>query len=208
MAASMIAIVNYGIGNLDSVARAFRKVGAEPVVTTDASALERADGIVLPGVGSFDQAMNTLREHGLVPVLHRRAIEGKTPVLGICLGMQMFARRSEEGETEGLGWLDAETVRFSDGSAKIPHLGWNDVQRLRDSALFNGIRGDAPFYFAHSYHVVCRDENDVLARTDYAVPFVSAVERGNLFGTQFHPEKSHANGLCVVHNFVKRCAHA
>jgi len=204
----MIAIVNYGIGNLDSVARAFRKVGAEPVITTDPSDLERADGIVLPGVGSFDQAMNTLREHSLLDTLGRRVIDEKTPVLGICLGMQMFSRRSEEGETEGLGWLDAETVRFADGPSKIPHMGWNDVQRLHASALFEGVRDDAPFYFAHSYHVVCREERDILARTEYSAPFVSAVERGNIFGTQFHPEKSHANGLCVVHNFVKRCRHA
>jgi glutamine amidotransferase len=206
----MIAIVDYGIGTLDSVARALHKVGAEAVITTDPAELERADGIVLPGVGSFDQAMNTLREHGLLPVLERRVVAEKTPVLGICLGMQMFARRSEEGVAEGLGWLDAESVRFAHDTSqfKIPHLGWNDVQRLHESPLFQGIREDAPFYFAHSYHVVCRVQDDVLARTDYGTPFVSAIERGNIFGTQFHPEKSHANGVCVVHNFVERCRHA
>lgn len=206
----MIAIVNYGIGNLDSVARAFQKVGAETVITTAPAELERAEGIVLPGVGSFDQAMNTLRECELLSVLDRRVMREGTPVLGICLGMQMFSRRSEEGVTDGLGWIDGATLRFTLDTSqfKIPHLGWNDIQRLRDSVLFRDVREDAPFYFAHSYHVVCRDNGDVLARTEYGVSFVSAIERGNIFGTQFHPEKSHANGLCVIHNFVERCRRA
>lgn len=206
----MIAIINYGIGNLDSVSRAFHKVGAETAVTTDPEALARAEGIVLPGVGSFDKAMNTLREQHLIPVLNRRVIDEGTPVLGICLGMQMYGHRSEEGCTEGLGWLDAESVRFAYDTTrfKIPHLGWNDVQRRHASPLFDGVREEAPFYFAHSYHVVCREERDVLACTEYGTAFVSAVQRGRIFGTQFHPEKSHANGLCVIRNFVEQCHHA
>ena len=203
----MIIIVNYGIGNLDSVVRAFRRAGAEVAISSNSADLAGAEGIVLPGVGSFDKAMDCLRESGLLPVLNRKVLEERTPVLGICLGFQMFTRRSEEGATEGLSWLDGETRRFPHGAVPIPHIGWNDVARRRESVLFEGVPEDACFYFAHSYCVQCPEEN-VLGTTEYGTTFVSCVEAGHIFGTQFHPEKSLASGLRVVRNFVEFCRRA
>jgi len=202
----MIVIVNYGIGNLDSVARAFRACEAEAVVSSRPEDIDQADGIVLPGVGSFAKAMQNLNEGGLLAALNRRVIEQQTPILGICLGFQMFTKGSEEGGVDGLGWIDAETRRFDFSRqhqpCKIPHMGWNDLHAQKAGPLFEGIHADACFYFAHSYCVSCNDECAVLATTDYGYEFVSAVERGNIFGTQFHPEKSHANGLKILKNFI------
>jgi len=208
----MIVIVNYGIGNLDSVSRAFAKCGEDAVITSESSMVDRAEGIVLPGVGSFAPAMQNLRDTGLLPVLNRKALEERVPVLGICLGFQMFSRFSEEGDAEGLGWLDAVTRRFRfDGmvpAPKVPHLGWNDLQRVKDSPLIEGVTADAAFYFAHSYYVDCHEPDAVLTATGYGHDFVSSVACGNLYGLQFHPEKSHANGLRIVSNFIGLVQHA
>lgn len=203
----MIVLVNYGVGNLDSILRAFRASGGTASVASRVEDLERADGIVLPGVGSFGKAMAHLRESGLLPVLERKALEEGVPTLGICLGMQMFTKHSEEGGVDGLGWIDGETRRFDfrelEPPPKVPQLGWNDVARRKESPLFEGVHPDACFYFAHSYCVFCEDASVVLATTRYGCEYVSAVQRGNLFGTQFHPEKSHAAGLKVVENFTR-----
>ena len=207
----MIAIVNYGVGNLDSVLRAFRKAEARAVLTSRPEDIERAEGIVLPGVGSFGEAMENLDRLGLRAALNRKVIEEQTPTLGICLGFQMFTRHSEEGDADGLGWVDGETKRFRFDDAqtrlKIPHLGWNDVARCNYSPLFDDVPADTAFYFAHSYYVTCQDERVVAGKTDYGEQYVSALQQGNLFGTQFHPEKSHAGGLKVIANFVKYCRH-
>ena len=203
----MIIIINYGIGNLDSVVRAFRRADAEVAISSTREDLSAAEGIVLPGVGSFGQAMASLRESGLLPVLNQKVLENHTPVLGICLGFQMFTRCSEEGDAEGLGWIEGQTRRLSSGPLPIPHIGWNDLARRGDSVLLAGVPDDACFYFAHSYFVECR-EDAVLATTDYGMPFAAAVEAGPIFGTQFHPEKSLANGLKVVRNFVEYCRRA
>jgi glutamine amidotransferase len=202
----MIVIINYGIGNLDSVVRAFRRADAAVAISSDVKAVEAAEGVVLPGVGSFEPAMATLRDSGLLPVLNRRVFEARTPVLGICLGFQMFTRHSEEGDAEGLGWLDGRTRRLS-CDLPIPHIGWNDTARRGDSILFAGVPEDASFYFAHSYCVECQDDA-IRATTEYGESFASAVEAAPIFGTQFHPEKSLANGLKVVRNFVEYCRHA
>lgn len=204
----MIVIVNYGIGNLDSVLRAFRKCQAEAQVSNRLPDIDKADGIVLPGVGSFDPAMATLRNEGLIPILNRKVLQEHTPILGICLGFQLFSHSSEEGETEGLGWIHGETRRFRHEAQgyKIPHMGWNDVTFRRETPFTEGVKPPgAAFYFAHSYAVSCRDEAAILATTDYGVEFVSAVQQDNIIGTQFHPEKSHANGLKLIENFVKIC---
>lgn len=202
----MIAIVNYGIGNLDSVARAFRKCEAETVIATAPDQIEHADRIVLPGVGSFAKAMRFLDGSGLRSVIERKVIEEKTPLLGICLGFQMLTNHSEEGDAAGLGWIQGETRRFrfpdEGGSLKTPHLGWNDLERKKPSPLLEGIASGACFYFAHSYCVVCEDQSAVLATTRYGCDFVSVIHRDNIFGTQFHPEKSHANGLQLLRNFI------
>ena len=202
----MITIVNYGIGNLDSVLRAFRKSGADVVLSSEVKDLEAADHIVLPGVGSFAKAMQYLRASGLTETLNRKVLEEKTPVLGICLGFQMLMRHSGEGDAEGLGWINGDTRRFDfqalDPPPKIPHMGWNDLAAQKQSPLLASIHPDACFYFAHSYCVSCDDASAILTTSTYGYEFVSAVQQDNIFGTQFHPEKSHANGLQLVKNFI------
>lgn len=202
----MIAIVNYGIGNLDSVLRACRKCEAEAVIATEPEQIEAADHIVLPGVGSFAKAMHFLEQSGLRPIIERKTFDEKTPLLGICLGYQMLTRHSEEGDAKGLGWIDGETRRFRFDDItpplKIPHMGWNDLDRRKASPLLDGIDARACFYFAHSYCVHCDDKDAVLATSRYGYDFVSAIHRDNIFGTQFHPEKSHANGLQLLRNFI------
>lgn len=208
----MIVIVNYGVGNLDSILRAFKTSGAEVLVSSEVEDLERSDGIVLPGVGSFAKAMGNIETSGLLPALTRRVLEERTPILGICVGFQLFTKHSEEGDVDGLGWIDGVTRRFDfkdvDPAPKIPHIGWNDLQRRQEGPLFDGIHRDACFYFAHSYCVFCNDQGAVLTTTQYGCEFVSAVQRDNILGTQFHPEKSHANGLRLVENFIGLVDHA
>jgi glutamine amidotransferase len=208
----MIVIVNYGIGNLDSVLRAFERCGADVAVSSNPEDLEKAHGIVLPGVGSFVPAMAKLKSTGMDAALTERALHGGTPLLGICLGFQMLTRHSEEGEAEGLGWIGGETRRFDFTGAErpmpVPHIGWNDLAARRESPLFRDIHPDACFYFAHSFCVSCDDEDAVVARSNYGYDFVSAAQKGHIFGTQFHPEKSHAVGLQLIRNFVEMTRHA
>lgn len=208
----MIAVVNYGAGNLDSVVRAFREAGEEAIIAHAPEDLKSVQGIVLPGVGFFAPAMRSLQDSGLLPALERKVFGEKTPVLGICLGFQMLTNHSEEGDADGLGWIDAETKQFrfvkEPDAPKVPHIGWNDVTVSRDNPLFDGIPRGACFYFAHSYCVACHTPETVIASTTYGVEFVSAAGKGNIFGTQFHPEKSHSNGLQLIRNFVGLVHHA
>ncbi len=203
----MIVVVDSGTGNLQSVLRGLSRAGADATVSVAVSDVEKADKIVLPGVGSAAAAMSTLSRLNLIEPLRRKVVEGGTPVLGICLGMQLFTRSSEEGGTAGLGWIDMETIRIPSGTlrngVKVPHLGWNTVDVLQRSPLFDDIPADACFYFAHSYCVRCDDRAVVAAETTYGVRFAAAVQQRNIFGVQFHPEKSHANGLQVLRNFVR-----
>lgn len=203
----MVVILDCGMGNLQSVVRAFQKTGVPVRVSASPGDLEEAGRIVLPGVGSFDQGMRSLRDTGLLPVLERRVHQDKVPVIGICLGMQMLTEGSEEGSCPGLGWIRGRTRRFQPNGQvlKIPHLGWNEVETRRESPLLGAAPANRCFYFAHSYYVSCDEEGDVLATTRYGQEFVSALNRGNIYGTQFHPEKSHADGLRIIENFVKAC---
>ena len=203
-----IVVVDYGMGNLGSIMNMLKKVGAKAVRSSSASDVDRAGKLILPGVGAFDAGMRSLSDLGLVTVLNRRVIEGKTPILGICLGMQLLARGSEEGELPGLGWLDAEVLKFRfngirDKGLKVPHMGWNTVEVTGESRLFNNMGPDPRFYFVHSYHVCCNNEENVLARTFHGHEFVSAVKRENIVGVQFHPEKSHKFGMKLLSNFVR-----
>ncbi|MGH9308830.1 MAG: imidazole glycerol phosphate synthase subunit HisH [Vicinamibacterales bacterium] len=201
----MIAVIDYDVGNVGSIANMLKKAGAEAEITADPERIERADKVVLAGVGSFDTGMQKLRQRGMVDLLNRKVRDGGTPLLGICLGMQFFGRGSEEGSEPGLGWLRAETVRFKlppESRLKIPHMGWNALDLAPAVNGSHGIAADARFYFVHSYHLVCEDESDVFARTTYGYPFVSAVRRGNIFGVQFHPEKSHRFGLALMERFA------
>jgi glutamine amidotransferase len=199
-----VAIVDYGMGNLHSVKRKLDRIGVAAQITSHPEDLLQADKLLLPGVGHFGKAMEHLATLGLLPALHEAVKVRRTPILGICLGMQLFARWSEEGDAEGLGWIDAEVVRFAidDTRLKVPQMGWNTVRGSRGSPLLDGVTEQTEFYFVHAYHLVCRDRNDVLGETDYGYPFASAVEHANLSGVQFHPEKSHEAGEALLRNFL------
>ena len=192
-----VAIVDYGMGNLDSVARAVEECGGEPLLVRTASELGRAGSVILPGVGSFTQGMRNLRVSGMVDALQEYVVERAMPFLGLCLGMQLLATRGEEGGGEaGLGWINGEVARLrpEGEDERIPHVGWNEVVCTRESPLFAGLDGRRDFYFVHSYTLACEDEGDVLASTPYAGGFTSAV--------QFHPEKSQRAGFQVLRNFI------
>jgi len=200
-----VAIVDYGLCNLDSVRRAFETLGAVAFVTHEPADLVHADRIVLPGVGAFPDAMRNLRAYGLDEALAVQVLDEGAPFLGVCLGMQLLAVLGREGEdTKGLGWIDADVTRLvpAGGDRRVPHVGWNEVHASRDSVLFEGIPTGADFYFVHSFHVACRDDAEVLATTPYCGGFVSAVQRGHVFGVQFHPEKSQQWGLRLLKNFL------
>jgi imidazole glycerol-phosphate synthase subunit HisH len=200
-----VAIVDYGMGNLHSVRRKLDRIGVHARLTSEPSELLRADKLLLPGVGHFGKAMEHLATLGLVPALHEAVVVRKTPILGICLGMQLFARQSEEGGAEGLGWIDADVVRFGIEDTrrfKVPHMGWNGVRVARFSPLLEGVTEHTEFYFVHAYHLACRDSGVVLCDTDYGYSFTSVVQRENLYGVQFHPEKSHDAGEALLRNFL------
>jgi glutamine amidotransferase len=202
---NLVAIVDYGMCNLDSVARAVEECGGRPLITDQAKDLATANHIILPGVGAFPQAMQNIRKRSLDRILSEQVFEHQISFLGICLGMQLLATRGLEiAETNGLGWIPGEVKRldpFGD-DVRIPHVGWNEVQVVHESSLFKGISSDRDFYFVHSYHLCPNDERDVLARTPYGRGFISAVQRGNIFGVQFHPEKSQRAGFHVLKNFL------
>jgi glutamine amidotransferase len=208
----MIAVVDYGVCNTGSIRNMLRKVGAEVVVTSDVEQLANADKIILPGVGAFSTGMNGLRTRGLVPVLNDHALNRRKPILGICLGMQMFTAESEESTGDkhevGLGWIDAKTVGFrpsEDEDLRLPHMGWNTIDPCSNHPILAGLEDDSRFYFVHSYHVQCHDPNDRLCLSHYGSEFTSAVAAGNIVGTQFHPEKSHRFGMQLLRNFAHEC---
>ncbi len=202
----MIAVIDYEMGNLRSVAKALECVGGQVTVTNDRTVIEQADRIVLPGVGAFPDGIKNLREHHLTGLLHQQVIEMKKPFLGICLGMQLLAKKSYEfGETEGLGWIDAEIVRFefADPQLRVPHVGWNDVEIVKPGSIFSKTKSGDNFYFVHSYYMKNNDPSDVAATCDYGGNFTAAIQRGNIFATQFHPEKSQSKGLDILEQFVE-----
>lgn len=200
-----VAIVDYGMCNLDSVARAVEECGGSPIVTDQALDLETANRIILPGVGAFPDAMRNLKQRQLDEILGEQVIVKQIPFLGICLGMQLLATTGwENGQTAGLGWIVGEVRRLEapDKETRIPHIGWNEVYFSHDSPLFRNISAGKDFYFVHSYHFCCANPADILAQTPYCGTFVSAVERDWIFGVQFHPEKSQRLGFQVLKNFL------
>jgi len=203
----MIAVIDYGMGNMGAIINMLRKLGAEAMATSEPEVVRRAEKLILPGVGAFDMGIKNLLALGLTDVLREEVVEKGKLVLGICLGMQLFTRRSEEGELPGLGWVDAETVRFRFGEEhrklKIPHMGWNVVTVKKQSPLFPRGGDEMRFYFVHSYHVVCGSSSDVLAVTHYGDEFVAALLHRNIIGVQFHPEKSHHFGLEFLKQFLE-----
>lgn len=201
-----VVVVNAGIGNLGAIPNMLKRLGAPARVTADAGEIAAAGRIILPGVGAFDAAMQSLADLGLIEVLNRKALEERVPILGVCLGMELLGAGSEEGRLPGLGWIEGRAIRFRSDEGepllRIPHMGWNYVRPTANGALFADLGSSPRFYFAHSYHFVCEDEADVAGVTRYGHPFVSAVHRGNISGIQFHPEKSHRFGLQVFRNFL------
>lgn len=204
----MIVVVDYGRANIGSVLNMLKRVGAEARVARTCEDLADAHKLILPGVGAFDPAVERLRDSGMGDVLTDLVLNRKAPVLGLCLGMQLLTRGSEEGSLPGLGWIPAETRRFCfEGDAthlKIPHMGWNGVRAAAGADLFHGLEHDVRFYFVHSYHVVCDRPMDVAAWTRFGYEFASSVQHGNIYGTQFHPEKSHRFGMQLLKNFAER----
>lgn len=205
----MIAIVDYGVGNVGAVANMFNKIGVRARLAASPAELREAGGappeaLLLPGVGHFDAGMRRLRERGFVDALSELVVEGSVPVLGICLGMQLFSRGSEEGTLPGLGWIAADTKRltFPPGqSLVVPHMGWSETIAPREG-LFARFAETPRFYYVHSYHVVCDAPSDVAATCRYGVEFTASIHRRNIWGTQFHPEKSHRFGMTLLRSFV------
>ena len=203
----MIGIVDYGLGNVKAFANIYSALDVPFVVARTPDELSSADKLILPGVGAFDQAMHRLQESGMREELDRRVLQGGVPVLGVCVGMQILMRSSSEGSSPGLSWVDGDVVKFEAGAVQqplhVPHMGWNDVQPVRPNALLDGLAEQARFYFLHSYFVRCNVEQDILARTRYGSEFACALNHANIYGVQFHPEKSHGYGIQLLKNFAE-----
>ena len=202
----MIAIVDYGLGNLGSISNMLKAIGEKSRITSGKEVVERADGIILPGVGAFDSGMEKLNSLGLTEVLKSEAKKGK-PILGICLGMQLLGRQSEEGVLSGLSLIpfECKKFRFEDRSFKVPHMGWDVVDFKKQHPIANGLKGRQRFYFVYSFYAQCDKEEDVLMTCNYGHVFAAAVAKENVIGVQFHPEKSHDFGMSLLRNFVNMC---
>lgn len=203
----MIAIIDYNMGNIASIENMLKRIGSEVVVTSDISVLQKAEKLILPGVGSFDYGMKNLHTLGIVDALKEMVLKSGKPILGICLGMQLLTEDSEEGSLPGLGFFKAHTKRFPSEwcgqKQKVPHMGWNYVFAKEDTQLFKNSLKDMRFYFVHSYYVECEYEDEVIGTTEYGTRFASAIGRDNIFGVQFHPEKSHKYGMNLLKNFAE-----
>lgn len=199
----MISIIDYGMGNLGSICNMLRRVGAACEIVNDPAQVRTARKLLLPGVGAFDQAMERIESRGLKEVLDQKVLEERVPILGICLGMQLLTRSSAEGTRKGFGWIGADTLKFPAlPGLKVPHMGWNRVAATQPSPLTHGLSEEARFYFVHSYFVQADDPQDVVLQAEYGVRFAAAIARDNIFGAQFHPEKSHRFGMQLFANFA------
>lgn len=202
----MITIVDYGMGNLGSIVHTLRRMDISAKISSQPADIQSAEKIILPGIGSYDKGMENLNRLKLIPVLEEQVLENKIPILGICLGMQLFSNRSEEGNEKGLGWIDSETIRFrfppADRMLKIPHMGWNRIDTQNESILRDITKEDR-FYFVHSYHIANIDEKYSIGTTKYGYEFVSVMQKENIIGIQCHPERSHKSGIKILQNFVR-----
>ena len=204
----MLTIIDYKAGNVRSIQNMLKKIGYKSIISDKIEDIEKAEKLILPGVGSFDYGMVQLEKSCLIEMLNKKVLTDKTPILGICLGVQLMTKLSEEGSKNGLGWIDAQTVAFDKSKLpdnyKIPHMGWAEIDYNKKSKLFNDMPEEPPrFYFVHSYHLNANNENDVLATTNYGYEFTVGLEKENIIGVQFHPEKSHKFGMQVLRNFVE-----
>ncbi|MFL0247332.1 imidazole glycerol phosphate synthase subunit HisH [Candidatus Clostridium stratigraminis] len=203
----MITIIDYNMGNVASIQNILKRIGVDALITSQPSDIRNADKIILPGVGSFDYGMKNLNDLGITEVLKEKILIGNTPLLGICLGMQLLTEGSEEGTLKGLGFIKAHTIKFrpeyNGEKIKIPHMGWDYVHPKSDTGLFNNSLENMRFYFVHSYFVNCENEENVLATTEYGIKFASSIGKDKILGVQFHPEKSHKYGMNLLKNFVE-----
>jgi glutamine amidotransferase len=202
----VISIVDYGLGNIRAFANVYKRLNMPCEIVKSANELEHATKIILPGVGAFDEAMSMLNASGMRELLDDLVVNRKIPVFGICVGMQVLGRSSDEGEMAGLGWIDGAVKKFDTSALAadamlLPHMGWNTVTACRSNPLLANLANDPTFYFLHSYYFTCPDDTAVLARTDYGGQFICAVNSDNVYGVQFHPEKSHHNGVQLLKNF-------
>lgn len=204
----MIIVVDFGMGNLRSVLHKLGKLNIPAIVSSDPEEIKKASKIILPGVGAFGAGINNLKTLGLVDVLNHKVLIEKTPILGICVGLQLMAQRSEEGNAKGLGWVDADVCRFQfekEANLRVPHVGWNTLIQKKDCCLLNNIETNQRFYYTHSYYLKSNHPADIVATTRYGDEFVAIIQRENIFGVQFHPEKSHRRGIEIYKNFVEMC---
>lgn len=201
----MIGIIDYGLGNLGSIQNMLKVIGEKSIISSDISRLQECDKYILPGVGSFDAGMSKLNDSGLTDFIKQVAIKDKKTILGICLGMQLLGRKSQEGKLEGLGLIPFDNVKFKleDTNLKVPHMGWDVVEFNKESPLLKSLKGTQRYYFVHSYHAVCDKDENILMTCDYGYKFPCAIIKDNIVGVQFHPEKSHDFGMALLENFVK-----
>lgn len=206
----MIGIIDYGVGNINAFKNIYKQLNISIKTVNKESDLIDVEKIILPGVGHFDYAMTRFQDSGMVDKINQMVTQENVPVVGICVGMQMMAKRSDEGELPGLGWIDADVKKFDSNLSfgqtqlPLPHMGWNDIQSLRTSPILTGLE-NAQFYFLHSYYFICNDENDKIATTNYGKNFTCAANHKNVYGIQFHPEKSHKYGIQLLKNFAELC---
>jgi imidazole glycerol-phosphate synthase subunit HisH len=199
----MITIVDYGLGNLGSISNMLKKIGAKAKIASSRDGILNAEKLILPGVGSFDTGMNYIKEKNLLDPLREKVLGEKIPILGICLGMQLLTRFSEEGTVPGLGWVAATTKRFpAEPGLKVPHMGWNIVTPTKTSPITAGLTDETRFYFVHSFYVDVENEEDSILKTNYGISFDAAIQHDNIYGAQFHPEKSHKFGMQFLNNFA------
>lgn len=201
----MVVIIDYGLGNLASVAKAFKKAGGEVVISSDNNLISKADHLVLPGQGAFSDGINNIRKLKLDKIIYQQVLKNKKPILGICLGMQLMADKGyENGEHQGLGLIEGETIKIKAvTNIRLPHIGWDDVEIEKKSQIFSEIPNNSDFYFLHSYHLAPSDKSLILATCNYGQKFVVSAQKGNIFATLFHPEKSHEFGIKLIKNFLE-----
>lgn len=202
-----ITIINYGLGNIKAIANVYKRLGIYCEIVSTSDELENATKLILPGVGAFDCAMERLQKSGMKERISDLVLNQKIPVLGICVGMQMMAKSSEEGNLPGLGWINGTVKKFDVSKLKsgtlLPHMGWNNIKIVQDNQLLRGLNDDSRFYFLHSYYFQCEAAQDAIATTDYGGSFIGAICKENIFGVQFHPEKSHQSGIQLLKNFAE-----
>ena len=202
----MISIIDYGLGNIKAFENLYARLNVPIRIVRNAEELKNSSKIILPGVGAFDYAMSRLNDSGFREILDDLVLIKKIPIIGICVGMQMMGKSSEEGYMPGLGWIDGEVKLFNKElipyKTRLPHMGWNTIKKINNNKLFDNLDNESRFYFLHSYFFDCYEKSSIIAMTEYGIEYASAINKDNIFGIQFHPEKSHSNGIKLLHNFA------